>query len=299
MRTEPIVQRVILSSACLCVMRVWLLQSGVEAAAVFGACLIRALTTQQQAAQLETSVLLNEIIDDHRVVLTLTDSSHQYCLPLGHAATLSSGRMCPADSSACDSKSPKLAACAIIEDSEGRILLTRRAAHMRIFPRAWVLPGGGVDPGESLTAAAAREVHEETGIALTQRETQGAKTVALWESCYPITAADGPLKGHHLVAYVSFALQRAHTECSIQLQPEEVDACYWISKSQLATLLQNSFAEQFGDDSSPPVASSVDSGTAESEMLQSLTGIYGHRGSEGIAEGHAWALQQFLKNKQI
>jgi ADP-ribose pyrophosphatase YjhB (NUDIX family) len=46
---------------------------------------------------------------------------------------------------------------AVIED--GRVLLTQRED----FP-VWCLPGGGVDPGESLAQAAVREVREETGL---------------------------------------------------------------------------------------------------------------------------------------
>lgn len=48
-------------------------------------------------------------------------------------------------------------------DSEGKVLLTRR--HQRlIFPKAWVLPGGHVDPGEGLIQCCIRELHEECGI---------------------------------------------------------------------------------------------------------------------------------------
>ena len=51
-------------------------------------------------------------------------------------------------------------------DATGRVLLTRRAPHMRSFPGSWVMPGGGLDPGESMADAVVREVHEETGVDL-------------------------------------------------------------------------------------------------------------------------------------
>jgi 8-oxo-dGTP pyrophosphatase MutT (NUDIX family) len=35
---------------------------------------------------------------------------------------------------------------------------------MSFFRRAWVLPGGHVDPGEELDSAALRELHEECGV---------------------------------------------------------------------------------------------------------------------------------------
>ncbi len=48
---------------------------------------------------------------------------------------------------------------AIIRDDSGQILLTRRTDNGR-----WCLPGGAVDPGESVAEACAREVLEETGL---------------------------------------------------------------------------------------------------------------------------------------
>lgn len=55
-----------------------------------------------------------------------------------------------------------LAASAIVADGRGRILLVLRANE----PQAglWAVPGGRVEPGETLREAAAREVLEETGI---------------------------------------------------------------------------------------------------------------------------------------
>lgn len=49
--------------------------------------------------------------------------------------------------------------CAIISDSDGRILLIKRADNNR-----WGIPGGSLELGETFEEAAAREVLEETGI---------------------------------------------------------------------------------------------------------------------------------------
>lgn len=52
----------------------------------------------------------------------------------------------------------RVAVAAIIADNEGRVLLQQRADN-----GYWGLPGGGVEPGESVTTAVHREVWEETG----------------------------------------------------------------------------------------------------------------------------------------
>jgi ADP-ribose pyrophosphatase YjhB (NUDIX family) len=48
------------------------------------------------------------------------------------------------------------------------VVVTDEAEHVLLIRRTdngnWALPGGGIDIGESLTAAAIREVEEETGI---------------------------------------------------------------------------------------------------------------------------------------
>jgi ADP-ribose pyrophosphatase YjhB (NUDIX family) len=56
---------------------------------------------------------------------------------------------------------PKLVACSIVE-MEGSIVLLRRG----IQPRKgfWVMPGGFVDRGETVEAAALRETQEECGL---------------------------------------------------------------------------------------------------------------------------------------
>lgn len=47
-----------------------------------------------------------------------------------------------------------------VEDDDGRVLFVRHPN----APEDWGLPGGGVEPGETLAETAVREVSEETGV---------------------------------------------------------------------------------------------------------------------------------------
>jgi 8-oxo-dGTP diphosphatase len=58
----------------------------------------------------------------------------------------------------------KLVVAALVRDSAGRILLSRRRADQPM-PLFWEFPGGKVEEGESPTEALAREVAEELGCA--------------------------------------------------------------------------------------------------------------------------------------
>lgn len=55
-----------------------------------------------------------------------------------------------------------LAASAVVTDGKGRVLLVKRGNEPQ--RGRWSVPGGSVEPGESLREAAAREVLEETGL---------------------------------------------------------------------------------------------------------------------------------------
>ncbi len=57
-----------------------------------------------------------------------------------------------------------LYALALIEDTTGRILITKRAMDKKWAPGSWEIPGGGAHAGETSVDAVCREAYEETGI---------------------------------------------------------------------------------------------------------------------------------------
>lgn len=60
----------------------------------------------------------------------------------------------------------------VLRDVAGRVMLVRSQFRREIqgVTWAWFVPGGGVEPGESIRAAAVREIAEETGIVIQEQE---------------------------------------------------------------------------------------------------------------------------------
>jgi 8-oxo-dGTP pyrophosphatase MutT (NUDIX family) len=58
----------------------------------------------------------------------------------------------------------RVAARVLLIDEAGRILLFHGTDPANPADEYWVTPGGGLDPGESPSAGAARELFEETGL---------------------------------------------------------------------------------------------------------------------------------------
>lgn len=68
---------------------------------------------------------------------------------------------------------------AVILDGHGRAFAQRRSAGRRLFPDAWDIVGGHVEPGETPLEALSREVFEETGWRL--RRVRHCLGVTTWE----------------------------------------------------------------------------------------------------------------------
>lgn len=121
----------------------------------------------------------------------------------------------------------------LLQTANKRVLLTRRAEKLRIFPSVWVPPGGHVEPEETLLDAGLRELREETGLTL-EPERVSPKVLGLWESVYPPMLSRGLPQRHHIVVYMLLRSSLSHVQLQASLSPSpaEVSACLW-ANSQL------------------------------------------------------------------
>ncbi len=84
---------------------------------------------------------------------------------------------------------PAAVAIAVLEEADGSpaFILTRRSGNLRRHARQWALPGGRLDPGESLLEAALREMDEEIGLRLAPEDLVGRLDDYPTRSGYNIT----------------------------------------------------------------------------------------------------------------
>lgn len=66
-------------------------------------------------------------------------------------------------------------AIALVTDDEGEaaFVITRRSSTLRKHSGQWALPGGRLDPGETESTAALRELHEEIGLQYAEHQILG------------------------------------------------------------------------------------------------------------------------------
>lgn len=117
----------------------------------------------------------------------------------------------------------------LLQSANQKVLLTRRASCLRIFPSVWVPPGGHVELDEELLDAGLRELREETGLKL-KPEDVSPQLLGLWESVYPPMLSRGMPQRHHVVTYMLLHCSLTHQQLQANLRPEpaEVSGCLWV-----------------------------------------------------------------------
>ncbi|NWS64518.1 NUD17 protein, partial [Chunga burmeisteri] len=125
----------------------------------------------------------------------------------------------------------------LLEANTGRILLTRRAGTLSIFPNIWVPPGGHVEPDEELLDVGLRELEEETGLCL-EAGTFTWRMLGLWESVYPPLLSRGLPRRHHVVTYLLLRSAESHQQLEARMRPSEseVSAYAWLEPPVLEAI---------------------------------------------------------------
>jgi 8-oxo-dGTP pyrophosphatase MutT (NUDIX family) len=119
-----------------------------------------------------------------------------------------------------------------------QVLLTQRSPKLRSFGGKWVLPGGNLDPGETLSEAGARELREETGLVLDKTQHAQLRPLCMFESTFPDWIAfaadtDTSITHHHVVVYMHVRMSQTAQQLQLQLvlQRAEVAATAWVPRA--------------------------------------------------------------------
>jgi nucleoside triphosphatase len=113
----------------------------------------------------------------------------------------------------------------VVVNERGEYLICRMPEGRGVFPGEWGLPGGGIEPGETVEEALRREILEEVGLSLRRVE--------------PLFFADGTYVktfpgGEERPLYMVFLLFRCLAEeGEVRLNPE-FDAAAWVPADQLS-----------------------------------------------------------------
>ena len=105
-----------------------------------------------------------------------------------------------------------------------QLLVVKRAAHEESFPNKWELPGGRVEPGETVRQCVERETREETGL-LVERVV-GELAELRWES-----GSSGKKKN----VQMNYAVT-VKEPMEIRLDPDEHSEWLWVNEDQVDSL---------------------------------------------------------------
>jgi 8-oxo-dGTP pyrophosphatase MutT (NUDIX family) len=118
---------------------------------------------------------------------------------------------------------------ALIVNNEGRVFVQKRSPDRQLFPGCWDIAGGHVEPGETLFAALAREVEEETGWQLV--EIRDMVEVIDWEE-----NVDGQIVKNR---EFDFMVEVSGDLDYPQIEQEKFTEFRWVGEEELKTLQDN------------------------------------------------------------
>ncbi|XP_014664055.1 PREDICTED: nucleoside diphosphate-linked moiety X motif 17-like [Priapulus caudatus] len=186
-----------------------------------------------------------------KLILYQEDSGHQPTpayVPLKHAtlcpvSNINSAEMSnlPAE---IQNRGIDSGAVVLVHTADDRVLLTKRASSLSVFPSLWVPPGGHIEESETVFEAGFRELAEETGLHLS-REDCDSHVLALWESVYPALLARGLPTRHHIVVYLYTKVHVPHTELipMVTMDATEVEAAAWIPRPVIEAIVHGQTPE--------------------------------------------------------
>jgi len=121
----------------------------------------------------------------------------------------------------------------IFDESRGKILLTKRTDNGR-----WCLPGGGMDPGESIEEACVREAYEETGLHVKVTRLVGVYTTP----DLVVEYADG-----NVIQPVALSFEATVTGGEMGLSDETIDVGYFSVEEMGSLDLMENHIERIRD----------------------------------------------------
>lgn len=121
--------------------------------------------------------------------------------------------------------SQRTIAVGLVWNDRRELLLGRMSPERGVFPGQWGLPGGGVEPGESLEQALSREMREELGIEIGQ-----IRPAFFKDGCHDKVSADGSVSSVYMIFLIFHC--RAE-ETTLTLNEEWIDS-RWARAADIA-----------------------------------------------------------------